>query len=124
LALALDQVGAQLRNRYRNGYVSYRLPDDMLPTPRPRHTDAEKASLAEALAAAAERIDDLNAARTHLRTAIDLLPADRKDELQRKLDALAAEQHRRATNSARQPAVKNAIEQTQVVRPRIPRSAQ
>jgi hypothetical protein len=35
------------------------------------------------------------------------------------LDAFAAEQNRRATNTARQPAVKNAIEQTQVVRPRI-----
>jgi hypothetical protein len=38
------------------------------------------------------------------------------------LDAVTAELRRRATNTARQPVIKNIIEQEQVVRPRIPRS--
>jgi hypothetical protein len=40
------------------------------------------------------------------------------------LNAIIAEQDRRATNAARQPVIKNVIEQDQVVRARIPRSAQ
>jgi Flp pilus assembly protein TadD len=115
LALALDETGSQLRS----GSGGYRLPDDVLPSPQPQRTDAEKATIEEALSQAADRIGDLAAAQAHLRTAFDLRPPERRDALKPMLDAFAAEQNRRATNTARQPAVKNAIEQTQVVRPRI-----
>jgi len=120
LALAMDEAGAQLRNVYGG----YQPPGTTVPPPRPEPADAQKAMIEEALAGAAERIGDLLAALRHLHTAIDLGPPDRRDSLERKLDALNAEQNRRAANTARLPAVKNAIEQTQVVRPRILRSAQ
>jgi tetratricopeptide (TPR) repeat protein len=86
--------------------------------------DEESAALAESLAAAAERLDDLNSAESHLRAAIGLRPPNRRDALQRKLDTIKAEQVRRAKNAARLPVVKNLIEQDHVVRPRILRSAQ
>jgi tetratricopeptide (TPR) repeat protein len=77
----------------------------------------------EALAAAAERVDDLSSAQRYLQTAIEQRPPDR-DALFRRLDLLIAEQDRRAQNIARQPAVKSVIEQDHVVRPRVARSAQ
>jgi hypothetical protein len=87
-------------------------------------TDAERASIAEALAAAAERLDDLNAAQTYLGVAIQLRPQNQRDSLQRHFQALTSELQRRAKNAARQPVVKTVIEQDTVVRPRILRSAQ
>jgi Tfp pilus assembly protein PilF len=114
LALALDQTGAQFQTGYYGGFIPYR------PPVRSEATDAEKSSLAEALAAAAERIDDLSAAQNYLRTAISLRPADQQPPLQARLDAITAEQTRRAANLARQPAIRNAIEQTQIVQARIP----
>ena len=99
LALALEQAEAHERGM--------------------RLTDAERAAIAESLVAAAERLDNLETAVSHLRTAIALHPPAERVALQRRLDALIAEQGRRAKNAARQPMVKNAIEQDQVVRPRI-----
>src|SRR5262249_28815692 len=96
LALALDQAGA--------------------------HDSEERASMAEALAGAAERLDDLKTAQTYPSAAINQRPQD--DALVRHLKIPAAEQDRRAKNPARQPVIKNVIEQDQIVRPRIPRSAQ
>ena len=87
-------------------------------------TDDERASVAEALAGAAERLDDLVAAQSHLRAAIELRPPDQRQALMRRLDAITAEQDRRAKNTSRQPAVRNVIEQDHAVGPRIPRSAQ
>jgi hypothetical protein len=87
-------------------------------------TGAERASIAEALAAAAERLDDLNSAQTYLGVAIQLCPPNQRDSLQRKSHALTAELQRRAKNAARQPVIKTVIEQDTVVRPRILRSAQ
>jgi Flp pilus assembly protein TadD len=89
-----------------------------------RLTGEEHAAIAESLAAAAERLDDLDTAMSYLRTAIDLRPPAGREALQRHLDALVAEHDRRAQNAARQPVIKNVIEQDQVVRPRIVRSAQ
>jgi hypothetical protein len=86
--------------------------------------DPERGILAESLAAAAERLDDLGAAKRFLRAAIDLRPPAQRDALTRHADSLAAEQDRRAKNTARQPSIKNVIEQSEIVRPRIPRSAQ
>ena len=83
--------------------------------------------MAESLAAAAERLDDLNVAQSHLRTAIDLRQGvnnPQRDALVRHLNQLTAEQDRRIKNAARQPVIKNVVEQDQRVRPRIPRSAQ
>jgi hypothetical protein len=77
----------------------------------------------EALAGAAERVDELSAAQLYLQTAIGQHPPDR-DALVRRLELLIAEQDRRAKNMARQPAVKNVIEQDHVVRPRVAGSAQ
>ncbi len=78
----------------------------------------------ESLVDAAERLDDLNAARVHLRTAIGLRSTGdpRREALVRRLDALVAEQNRRSKNAARQPAIKDIVEQDRVVRPRINRS--
>ena len=90
----------------------------------PQLTDPERASIAEALAAAAERLDDLNSAQTYLGVAIQLRPPNQRDSLQRKFQALTAELQRRSKNAARQPVVKSVIEQDTVVRPRILRSAQ
>jgi len=87
-------------------------------------TDEGRASIAESLAAAAERLDDLNAAQAYLNLGILLRPPDQRDPLQRKLGALAAEQDRRARNASRQPVVNDVIEQDSVVRPRTPRSTQ
>ncbi|MGP8245668.1 MAG: hypothetical protein ACLQVN_14265 [Bryobacteraceae bacterium] len=86
-------------------------------------TAEERSTIAEALAAAAERLDDLSSAQTYLRAAIDLRPPAQRAALIRLRNALAAEQDRRTRNASRQPAIKNVIEQNRVVRPRIPRSA-
>ena len=85
--------------------------------------DEERASLADGLAGAAERLDDLAAAQSWLRAAIGLQPADRRAPLERRARAFTAELARRTLNASRQPVVKNAIEQDQVVRPRAQRSA-
>ena len=128
LALALEQTGTQPDMGFNTGlpyyrrrgrYLSYRQPEGASVLPRMHLTDGERATFAESLAAAAERLDDQEAALSHLRTAIDLRPAAERAALQRHLDALVAEQGRRAKNAARQPAIKNVIEQDRVVRPRI-----
>jgi hypothetical protein len=132
LALALEQPGVTPQMEfsaempYSTRRVRYlpRQPAAVSALPQPQLTNAERASIAESLAAAAERLDDLQSAENHLRTAINLRPPAERDSLQRHLDALQAEQNRRATNAARQPVVKNVIEQDRVVRPRIARSAQ
>ncbi len=85
--------------------------------------DEERAAIDESLAAAAERLDDLEAAQGHLRAAIRLAPPDKRDALRQKLDALTAEQKRRNENTARQPSIRNLVAQDHVVRPRIPRDA-
>jgi tetratricopeptide (TPR) repeat protein len=128
LALALQQPGATPRMEF-NPEVPYDARGRYLPRqgiaalPQEPPTDAERAAIEEALAAAAERLDDLAAAQSHLRAAIDLHPPAERDALTRQLNALKAEQDRRAKNAARQPQVKNVIEQDRVVRPRVPRSA-
>ncbi|MGD0619197.1 MAG: hypothetical protein ABSB67_16240 [Bryobacteraceae bacterium] len=86
-------------------------------------SNEDRASLAEQLSAAAERLDDLNVAATYLSTAIDLLPKDPAGPDERKLKAITAEQTRRTTNAIRQPVIRNVVEQEQVVQPEIPRSA-
>jgi hypothetical protein len=91
--------------------------------PEPALSNEDRASLAEQLSAAAERLDDLKVAATYLSTAIDLLPEDRAGPDERKLKAITAEQTRRTANATRQPVIRNVVEQEQVVRPEIPRSA-
>jgi tetratricopeptide (TPR) repeat protein len=90
--------------------------------PKSGLTDEERASLAESLASAAERQDDLNSAQGYLKAAMSLRPESQRQPLKLRLDALAAEQDRRIANGARQPIVKDVIEQGQVVRQQIPRS--
>jgi Tfp pilus assembly protein PilF len=133
LALALERAGGQpdmgfneeLHFYRRHGrFNSYRQPGPASVFPQMPLTADERAAIAESLAAAAERLDDLNTARSYLRTAIDLRPPAVRDALERRLNALAAEQDRRTKNAARQPVIKNVIEQDQVVRPRILGSAQ
>ncbi len=136
LALALAETGAQPQFGY-NAETSYyarrRYLADLQSAavsilPQAQLTDQERASIAEALAAAAERLNDLNRAQSYLRAAIDLQPPGRnklqREALTRKLNAVISEQDRRTKNAARQPAIKNVIEQDQVVGPRILRSAQ
>ena len=79
----------------------------------------KRAPIAEALAGAAERLDDLKAAESYLQMAVDASAAGRRAAPTRKRDALAAELDRRMKNAARQPVIKNIIEQDQVVRPRV-----
>ena len=85
---------------------------------------AEQASIAEALAAAAERLDDLDAALRQLRIVIGLRPAAARTELEQKLSALMSEQTRLAGNAARRPAIRDGIEQDYPVRRRIVRGGQ
>jgi hypothetical protein len=136
LALALEQGRPQAQTEYnaevpyynrRGRYSPYRQPGAASVLPQAELTDQERATIAESLAAAAERLDDLNAAQSHLRTAIDLRQGvnnPQRDALVRHLNQLTAEQDRRIKNAARQPVIKNVVEQDQRVRPRIPRSAQ
>lgn len=133
LSLALVQPRGQPSRRFAEEPEDYDQIDPVLPYGRrqtpsllndPQLSDAERANLEEALAAAAERIDDLNAAQNYLRAAIDLRPADQRPAFTRRLNALIAEQERRSKNAARQLIIKNNLEQAQVVRPRIVRSTQ
>ena len=82
--------------------------------------DAERASLAVSLATAAERADELSLGHDYLQSAKALAPPDERASIERKLRALEAEQQRRAKNAARQPVVRDVIDQDQVVRARIP----
>ena len=124
LALALDQARPQPAFEFNQGFrfnnraAAYR----PIAAPRASLTDAENASLAESLAAAAERVDDLATAQAQLRAAIGLRPPTERDALVAKLDSVTAELARRAKNAARQPSIKDVIEQDRVVGPRIPRS--
>jgi hypothetical protein len=81
--------------------------------------DAERASLAVSLATAAERADELSLGHDYLQSAKALAPPDARAGIERKLRALEAEQQRRAKNAARQPVVRDVIDQDQVVRARI-----
>jgi hypothetical protein len=133
LALALEQGRPQTQTDYnaevpyysrRGRYSPYRQPGAASVLPQAQLSDQERATLAESLAAAAERVDDLNSAQSHLRAAIDLRPAAERAALVRHLNQIVAEQDRRVKNAARQPVIKNVIEQDQRVRPRVPRSTQ
>jgi thioredoxin-like negative regulator of GroEL len=125
LTLALTRTGREQAPEFSSGalespqpfYGGFRLSPDVLPG-NPL-SDDERASIAEAISAAAERLDDLPAAQDYLRTAIRLRPEAQRPALQRKLDALTAEQQRRSQNAQRQPAIKNVIEQDHAVRPMI-----
>jgi cellulose synthase operon protein C len=85
--------------------------------------DPERAALAESLAAAAARLDDLATAIEYLRAVNLFSPPDARAALQAKLDALTAERDRRSRNSARQPAIRDVIDQDHAVEP-LERSAQ
>ena len=76
------------------------------------------ASLAQGLAKAAERIDDLDTAISHLEAA----EQDGQQDARPKLDALRAERNRRRENAARQPAIRDTVEQPGIVRARLARS--
>ena len=82
----------------------------------------ERAALDESLAAAAERLDDLGAAVNYLHQAQVMRSGAQHDALQRRIDTLQAEIARRARNAARQPMIRESIEQGQIVAPRIPES--
>ncbi|HMD48503.1 MAG TPA: hypothetical protein VKG79_05370 [Bryobacteraceae bacterium] len=103
----------------RRRVFQYQPPETASFLPQMQLTDAERSSIAESLAAAAERLDDLIFAQNYLRTALALVPPGQRDALQKRIDALAAELDRRLKNSARQPIVRDIIEQTQIVRARI-----
>lgn len=105
-------------------FIPYGAPQSVAILPQMQLTGQERASLAESLAAAAERIDDLSSAESHLRAAIELRPADQRAKLARRLKEIVSEEDRRKKNTARQPVVKDAIEQDHPVAPRIARSAQ
>ncbi len=114
--------GVYYRRYSRYETPRYQPPPPILPSIE--MTDSERAAIAESLAAAAERLDDLAAAQEFLRAAVDLRRPAKQLALEQKLDALHAEQERRTANAARQPFIKAVIEQDHPVRPRIPRSAQ
>jgi tetratricopeptide (TPR) repeat protein len=129
LALALDSNQQGQQFSYRSGFPDYRrfrfgVRREPSAPPQQQLSDAERASMAEALAAAAERLDDLATAQRYLQVAVDLRPPAQRGALNLKITALSAEQSRCSRNASRQPAIKDVIEQDRVVRPRIPRSAQ
>jgi cellulose synthase operon protein C len=128
LALALVQAGARPEMGFDeetpHRYQPYRRLRAASILPQKQLTDQERADIAESLAAAGERLDDLPTAQRYLRAAIDLRAPAQRVALTTHLNALIAEQDRRAKNTARQPLIKNVIEQDRIVRPRISRSAQ
>ena len=128
LALALHQTQSRPQFGFDSELPAYGYSRrGIYPVYRPRaaaEESAEDPSIAESLSAAAERVDDLALAVSYLRTAIDGTAPAQRPPLTRRLDALTAEQQRRAANAARQPAIKDVIEQGAIVRPRILGSAQ
>jgi len=129
LALALEKAAPHPQFTYvtdappfqfaQRRVFQYEPPESTSFLPQMQLTDAERASIAESLAAAAERLDDLADSQNYLRTALTLTPPEQRNALQKRIDTLAAELDRRAKNSARQPVVRDLIEQTQIVRARI-----
>jgi len=85
-------------------------------------SEQEQASIAESLAAAAERLGDLSLAKAHIGAALELLPLDKRAALVQKQKSLAAEIDRQAKNKAHQPVIRNVIEQDRVVQKQIPGS--
>jgi hypothetical protein len=85
---------------------------------------AQRPEISVLLGQAAERLNDLPAALDYLRIAIRLASRDQRDALTAKLNALQAEQDRQNRNIARQPVIKNVIEQKEIVNARIPGGAQ
>ena len=129
LALALDPNQQEEQFSYGSEFPDYQrfrfgMQRDPSAFVQQRLSDGERASMAEALAAAAERLDDLATAQRYLRAAVDLRPPAQRGALNLKIQALTAEQSRRSQNASRRPAIQDVIEQDRVVRPRIPRSAQ
>jgi len=124
LSLALDQGRGQ--PQFGGPYMPYRMPyrggQGVPRQPQAELGDAEQAAIYESLAAAAERLDDLAAAQNYLRQALGLRSGEPRAQLQRKIDALAAEQARRNRNAARQPVIREQFEQGRVVGPRVPGS--
>jgi hypothetical protein len=122
LALAVHHAGELAA---QHGYIPEPIYPNVRrrPAPSAQLTDAQRATQAEALAAAAERLDDPLAAQTHLRAAIELATGAHRAELERHLDGLVAEETRLALNALRQPTIKDGTEQDRVVRPQIFRSA-
>jgi hypothetical protein len=90
------------------------------PSQRPSELSGdEQASIDESLAAAAERLDDLATAQNYLRQALVLRSGAQRQAVQQHIAALEAEQSRRSRNVARQPQVREQIEQGQIVAPRV-----
>jgi hypothetical protein len=128
LALALEQGRAQPQFGFnpefrfygrRSGYAGYARFQAAPVWPDLQRSDPERAAIEESLAAAAERLGDLDVAEAHLFAAIRLRPATERDALVARSNALAAELRRREQNAVRQPAVRDGIDQDRVVRPRI-----
>ena len=82
------------------------------------------AALAQKLGEAARSAGDLPAARQYLDTAIRLTQANGRGALEARLKMIEAEQSRIAANRARQPMVKNVVDQERVVKPRLTGSVQ
>ena len=85
---------------------------------------AQRSEILVSLAQAGERLNDLPVALDYLRIAIRLASRDQRDALTAKLNALQAEQDRQNRNIARQPVIKNVIEQKEIVNARIPGGVQ
>ncbi len=85
---------------------------------------AQRPEILVSLAQAGERLNDLPAALDYLRIAIRLASRDQRDALTTKLNVLQAEQDRLNRNIARQPVIKNVIEQKEIVNARIPGGVQ
>jgi tetratricopeptide (TPR) repeat protein len=129
LALALESTRSQNRlefpveveqTRYRDEpwYENYRQTETVEDSVwhHASLSDRERASIAESLAAAAERLNDLRSAKLHIHAAMDLLPQDQREALAQKQNAIKAEIERRAKNKAHQPVIRNVIEQDRTVR--------
>jgi cellulose synthase operon protein C len=86
-------------------------------------SDADRASLAEQLAAAAERLEDLTAAVSYLQAAIDLRPENQRAADTARRETIEAEQTRRNTNAARMPSIRDVVDQDHAVEPLISRTA-
>jgi tetratricopeptide (TPR) repeat protein len=90
--------------------------EPILPISTEALTNADRAAIAQRLAEAAERLDDLAMAERLFRIARDI---DRSPQLDTKLAAVTAEISRRAENTQRRPVVSANVEQPAIVRPML-----
>jgi tetratricopeptide (TPR) repeat protein len=130
-AVAADPAGAGLRVPLFRAELAAGKPADAIEALRPTLrrspslaniglTAADRARLARELGSAHEQVDRLAEAVRFFDIALEGQTAAARAPIRQRITALNEEISRRARNAARQPRVGEALDQPQLVRPRIP----